>query len=213
MFTLFKSILGGLSWHQCTEPLAVVPAVWVFVFIVYICITMLAVLNVITGVFVETAIENMQNDRDVAVQKHLSRKKEYLETLTRLFSDIDNSFDNVITFAEFSKHLSRDESKAFFASLDIHADHAWEIFSLLDVDETGTVDLEEFVEGCLHLRGAASALDMMKLSRDVRRLDHMVVKMLRQPVVHQPLSPAATWSQTPSEFPRLEDTISAEYQV
>ena len=39
-----------------------------------------SILNVITGVFCETAIEAAQTDRDLAVQKHMAKKSEYIKT-------------------------------------------------------------------------------------------------------------------------------------
>eukprot|EP00928_Gymnodinium_smaydae_P012244 TRINITY_DN14448_c0_g1_i2.p1 TRINITY_DN14448_c0_g1~~TRINITY_DN14448_c0_g1_i2.p1 ORF type:complete len:525 (+),score=105.08 TRINITY_DN14448_c0_g1_i2:38-1576(+) len=138
MFTLFKSISGGLSWHACVTPLGELPessGVWVIAFVIYVAITTLAVLNVITGVFCESAIESAQSDRDLVVQKHLGQKKEYIRRVKQLFQDIDSEQSNFITLHEFETHFQDEETAAFFASLDLEAEMAWEIFKLLDADE------------------------------------------------------------------------------
>eukprot|EP00928_Gymnodinium_smaydae_P010136 TRINITY_DN13805_c3_g1_i1.p1 TRINITY_DN13805_c3_g1~~TRINITY_DN13805_c3_g1_i1.p1 ORF type:complete len:581 (+),score=75.77 TRINITY_DN13805_c3_g1_i1:48-1790(+) len=181
MFTLFKSISGGLSWHDCVTPLGAMggsSSLWVMIFIVYISITTLAVLNVITGVFCESAIEGAQSDRDLAVQKHLGQKQDYIKTVKQLFQDIDRDDSNSITLQEFEAHFSDEECVAFFASLDIETDMAWEIFRLLDVDEEGTIDIDEFVTGCLRLRGSAKALDVAQLLFANRRMDRLITLVI-----------------------------------
>merc|ERR1712187_597276 len=44
------------------------------------------------------------------------------------------------------------------------------VFRLLDVDESGTIDLEEFLNGCLGLHGPAKAIDLATLMWEVRQL-------------------------------------------
>merc|ERR1712151_856242 len=134
-------------------PLAAINNISVLIFLFYICLSSLAVLNVITGVFCESAIEGAQADRDLVVQKHLQMRHEYEHQLTKLFKDIDTDDSNQITLREFMRHLGNEETRAFFATLEIEIETAWEIFQLLDIDGTETIDIEEFVNGCLRLRG------------------------------------------------------------
>merc|ERR1712196_248947 len=65
MFTLFKSISGGVSWQDASEPLQWVyqPLQWLFAG--YIAFTYFAVLNVVTGVFCNSAIETASRDPDL----------------------------------------------------------------------------------------------------------------------------------------------------
>merc|ERR1712151_1422577 len=72
------------------------------------------------------------------------------------------------------------EARAFFASLEIEVETAWEIFKLLDIDGGGTLDIEEFVTGCLRLRGPAKALDVARVFEMGRRTDEMMTIVLEQ---------------------------------
>merc|ERR1711948_254020 len=56
--------------------------------------------------------------------------------------------------------------RAYFASLDVDVSNAWQLFKLLDQDGGGAVDLEEFVQGLLHLKGGAKAIQLAELHRD-----------------------------------------------
>ena len=44
-------------------------------------------------------------------------------------------------------------------------DDVWTLFLLIDVDASGRVDIEEFVSGCMQLRGPAQSLQVAKMSR------------------------------------------------
>jgi hypothetical protein len=46
-------------------------------------------------------------------------------------------------------------------------DDVWTLFLLIDVDASGRVDIEEFVSGCMQLRGPAQSLQVAKMSRSV----------------------------------------------
>merc|ERR1712228_258003 len=104
--------MGGISWHECVHPLASVGNISILVFLSYICVSSLAVLNVITGVFCQSAIEGAEADRDLVVQKHMAQKQEYVRILKGLFGEIDCDESNVITMEEFTAHLADEEARA-----------------------------------------------------------------------------------------------------
>lgn len=43
-------------------------------------------------------------------------------------------------------------------SLGINVDDVWSLFLLIDSDENGVIDLDEFVNGCMNLHGPAKSL-------------------------------------------------------
>jgi len=47
--------------------------------------------------------------------------------------------------------------------LEIDADDTRLLFKLLDRDDSGVIDVEEFCEGCMRLKGEAKALDVHTL--------------------------------------------------
>eukprot|EP00413_Alexandrium_margalefii_P030028 CAMPEP_0204556198 /NCGR_PEP_ID=MMETSP0661-20131031/29422_1 /ASSEMBLY_ACC=CAM_ASM_000606 /TAXON_ID=109239 /ORGANISM="Alexandrium margalefi, Strain AMGDE01CS-322" /LENGTH=59 /DNA_ID=CAMNT_0051563305 /DNA_START=56 /DNA_END=231 /DNA_ORIENTATION=+ len=58
MFTLFQAITGGISWHEPVETLGQVSVMLVWLFTAYLSFTYFAVMNVVTGVFCNSAIES-----------------------------------------------------------------------------------------------------------------------------------------------------------
>jgi hypothetical protein len=54
---------------------------------------------------------------------------------------------------DFEDRIDDERVKAWFKMLDMDVDDAWTLFQLLDRDETGLIEFDEFVNGCLHLQG------------------------------------------------------------
>eukprot|EP00929_Paragymnodinium_shiwhaense_P006953 TRINITY_DN11090_c0_g1_i1.p1 TRINITY_DN11090_c0_g1~~TRINITY_DN11090_c0_g1_i1.p1 ORF type:complete len:508 (-),score=108.52 TRINITY_DN11090_c0_g1_i1:149-1672(-) len=177
MITLYKTIAGGLSWHDAVYPLREVGFIWVSLFLVYTAFTILAVMNVITGVFCESAIESAKQDQEAVIQQRLQNKKAYTEKLKLLFNTIDDDGSNQITVEEFFEYFENEQAQAFFEYMGIEIADAREVINLVDQDGSGSVDIEEFVVGCLRLRGPARAIDVAQVQYDSRGLQRAIDKL------------------------------------
>eukprot|EP00747_Dinoflagellata_sp_TGD_P035946 gnl/TRDRNA2_/TRDRNA2_138181_c0_seq1.p1 gnl/TRDRNA2_/TRDRNA2_138181_c0~~gnl/TRDRNA2_/TRDRNA2_138181_c0_seq1.p1 ORF type:complete len:558 (-),score=78.55 gnl/TRDRNA2_/TRDRNA2_138181_c0_seq1:139-1629(-) len=180
MFTLFKSISGGVDWESAVQPLSQIGwgRVLVAIFAGYIAFLMFAVLNVVTGVFCQSAMESAQHDADMAVQNFLENKRHYVEHLGTLFKNIDDDNSGTISLKEFEEHLEDAEVQACFATLELETADALQLFRLLDEEGTGKVNFEEFVEGCFRLKGNAKSIDLGKVMRAVQHLETKVSRLV-----------------------------------
>jgi Ca2+-binding EF-hand superfamily protein len=160
---LFQSVTGGLDWEAMSTPLMkeVTPMLAVM-FVFFISFTTLAVLNLVTGVFVESAILRAKEDKDLCI----------VSQARMLFKTMDDDFHSSgeISWSTFAAHLSSAEMKSFFDSMEIDISHAQSVFQLIDDDGSGSIDAGEFLSGCLRLRGTAKSLDMLLLSRKTHEL-------------------------------------------
>eukprot|EP00434_Breviolum_minutum_P005824 symbB.v1.2.005135.t1/scaffold226.1/size261315/14 len=172
MLSLFMSIAGGVSWEDVIFPLKAVHIVWVFCFLFYVSFTYFAVLNVVTGVFCQSAIENAQKDHAAVVQNILDNKESHLKKIKALFTKIGADDTGIITFEMLQEQFRAPAVKEYFESLGLDVSDAWSFFKLLDADGGGSVEVEEFLLGCLRLRGQARAMDIAKLSFD----QHWLIK-------------------------------------
>jgi hypothetical protein len=169
MLTLYKSISGGISWHEVITPLADVDSWLVGLFLVFISFTVFAVLNVITGVFCEAAMEGARQDHEMMVQQHLKEKQTFTENMYEAFSiDSKEPESLVLTYGEFEAVLSDPKTKNFLSAIQLDTQDAWELFKLLDTDDSRLIDVEEFISGCLRLKGAAKSMDVAKMSYEAR---------------------------------------------
>jgi hypothetical protein len=168
LYTLFLSVTNGLDWSEAAEamnPIGVHPTL---AYILYIALTSFAVLNVVTGVFVENAMKIALRDRDLQVQVQLDQRKKIMERLLSVFNEADNDRDGTITWDDFEKHIGDPKVQAFFNHLELGGADAGRLFRLLDRNGNGKVDAEEFVTGCLVLRGGAKTMDVAAVMLEQR---------------------------------------------
>ncbi|OLP82788.1 hypothetical protein AK812_SmicGene36536 [Symbiodinium microadriaticum] len=76
MLTLFYAITNGVAWSDAVRPLEDVSMLAVGFVIFYIIISVFTLLNVVTGVFVNTAIERASADKDIAALKAFQKRKD-----------------------------------------------------------------------------------------------------------------------------------------
>jgi hypothetical protein len=170
MFFLFQSISGGESWGVLTEPLLRLHW-WYGVFMaLFQCFTLLALLNIVTGIFVEGAIEKAQTDKEAMIQMELEGEQGRLQQLTEVFKDIDEDESGYIDLDEFERLMNDQRVKAYFRTMGLHISTAYHLFRLLDLDNSGTVSTSEFLMGCLRLQGNAKSVDVATLMYENKRM-------------------------------------------
>jgi len=125
MLSLYMSITGGISWVEVIEPLTDVGSVYTAVFIGYIILAQLAVLNVLTGVFCQNAIDSAAHDSELVTQHMLQQREMYVKRLKELFAEIDNDGSGNITLREFQDHLLDPRVQAYFESLELDSSDVW----------------------------------------------------------------------------------------
>jgi len=127
-------------------------------------------LNIITGIFVETAIHSAQNDREEVIQEQIHYEESTLQKLKRFFEDADKDKSGTLTAAEFEALLKDRFVRAHLAALGVEVSEAEGIFKLLDIDASGSVSIEEFVFGCMRMKGGAKAIDLAALMYENKRI-------------------------------------------
>merc|ERR1712032_1807965 len=99
--TLFKTITGGVSWQEVVDPL-MSPVSWplVLLFLSYVFFSQFAIVNVITGIFCNGAIETASRDPDLIAQSLVASKKQYIDKIRELFDSVDTDGSGNITVSE-----------------------------------------------------------------------------------------------------------------
>eukprot|EP00971_Amphidinium_carterae_P130330 2581825-Amphidinium_carterae.1 len=192
MVTLYKTITNGVSWHDAVGPWGDTSSPLVLLFLGYVFFTQFAIVNVITGMFCHTAIETAYTDPDLVAQSLVSCKNQYMDKLRDLFESIDDDNSGQITITELEKLLKDDTMQAYFQALDLDYNDAWTLFKLLDQDESNAIDVDEFVMGCMRLKGAARNIDMARLNSDTRWMIKRLSKFMRRVETHLGLQPGFT---------------------
>merc|ERR1711957_270423 len=148
------------------EPLGRIHDGYLWTVNIFIVFAYFSVLNVVTGVFCQSAIDSAQHDKDMMIQNHVLHKERYVGKAMALFHSLDGAQSGIITVTQFEDHLQNPEVQAFFDALEVDTSDAWALFKLIDTEENHQIELEEFIDGCLRLKGTAKSIDMVKLLHD-----------------------------------------------
>lgn len=170
LYTLLLSILGGVSWHLVCDLLLEIDILSAVLLLFYIMFTIFSVLNVITGVFVDSAIQTSNSQRDIQIEREMELKDSFLKSLKGFFEALDTDGSGSIHLEEIKIMLQDPTLAAYFAVLGFDEVNANQIFHLLDDDESGEVSIEEFLDGCSKLKGAARSIDVHALMHQCRAL-------------------------------------------
>eukprot|EP00435_Cladocopium_sp_Y103_P064347 s492_g26.t1 len=185
-----------VSWEEPLEPLRKVSYIAVGTLLLYVVITVLAVLNVVasvvTGVclgsvrpFCHTAIESAKADKDVAIMKQMKQQQVQKEAFQQIFREIDSDQSDFMSLQELQA--------AMMQSMDISTQDVWTLFMVLDENMDGCVTLDEFVYSCMRMQGPAKGLHLARMSyenalmreeitriqKDLKKMEHNVKSTIR----------------------------------
>lgn len=176
-YTLIQVILGGVNWGEVTDVMLQVGPLNTIILLVFIIFAMLAVLNIITGVFVDGAMKTQDAQKDYLIEQELKARDVYYEQLRDLFMALDADGSGLITLAEVVAALHDKELNAHLSVLGVSLHDAHRLFTLLDKDLSGSIAIEEFVGGVVRLRGNAQSMDLLDVAQDVKKIGRTLMKM------------------------------------
>jgi len=180
MYSLWLSISGGMNWYYIIEPLWKAHTGLAVLFICYISITVLGVMNIVTSIFVESAMQSTQHYKDLMLQEKARTKEMFGKHMKHIFQQIDVDGSGMITQDELRSFLD-DESlqlQSYFEALELDAEDAKALFKLLDRDDSGEIHMYEFCEGCMRLKGEAKSFDINCLLHYSRRMESKVCHIM-----------------------------------
>jgi len=170
ILSLFQAVTGGMDWDQAFQPLMDVSWTLVIFFLIFFIFTAFVLLNVMTAVFCQTAIEAAQREHDIASDQAVACREQLSDEMHMLFQEIDKDNNGTIDEAEIEEANKNKKIKTFFASRGIEAHEAWALFKMLDTDRTGQIDMDSFVDGLIQFRGPARAIQIAKVVHDCKTL-------------------------------------------
>lgn len=176
--TLFMAMSGGNDWGQYYDALEPIGSFHQLLWMLYISLAVIAVVNVVTGIFVDSAMQSNMSDREIIIQEELEKKKEYLQQMASIFVEIDSDGTGFISREEFEKSLQDERVMAYFNALKLDVSDAHTLFLLLDWDHSEEVNIKEFIAGCYKLQGESRSLDVKIVQYEIRYVAEMLTKML-----------------------------------
>jgi hypothetical protein len=161
MVTLMMSITGGLDWYDGMRPLLQINPLYGALFVFFIMFIIFGVLNVLTGVFVEHALQI--RDRDLVIQAEMEETDRFLHDMHDIFTEANTRGSEELSFEELSAYLSNERVVSYMATHQIDVSDIPLMFKILDSDGTGEIQMQEWLVGCMRLKGSAKCLDILRI--------------------------------------------------
>jgi len=174
--SLFMAVSGGDDWSNIAAPFWEFSTAYGYLFVVYVFIIVCGMLNIMNGVFVDAALLSSKSDADLVDAMEAEAMEETIKAAKAVFKSIGNE----LTERQFQELLTKKTVKDFFRGLDMDIEEAKCFFTLLDVDSSHTLDLDEFIQGCLRLQGAAKKIHVAAMLSEHKKVTNAHERFFNQ---------------------------------
>jgi len=161
MFTLFQ-MMTLESW---TDDIArhVVrnqPGMLIFL-ILFLGVLTFGLMNIVIAIVVENTLAQAERD-----EKRLTKAKErdrlkVFSQLRDIFVEADADQSGSLDVQEVIDVIARPEIYNKLKMIDFPVENPVQIFTLLDYDDSGELSIDEFISGCLRMKGSAKSKDLL----------------------------------------------------
>lgn len=182
VYSLFKAVAGGQSWCEFADPLLVISPALCLLFCLFILFVTFAVLNIITGIFVENSFKSMDDDREMKIIEGTDKMEAMVSSAKAVFTQLDQDHSGWVDWEEFRSNLHDEKLQSYFQQLDldVHSEEvARHLFSSLDFDESGRMDADEFVFGLARLKGPARSVDLARVLHNQKNHSQVLLSMAK----------------------------------
>eukprot|EP00404_Azadinium_spinosum_P029503 CAMPEP_0180559590 /NCGR_PEP_ID=MMETSP1037_2-20121125/2378_1 /TAXON_ID=632150 /ORGANISM="Azadinium spinosum, Strain 3D9" /LENGTH=264 /DNA_ID=CAMNT_0022576073 /DNA_START=14 /DNA_END=808 /DNA_ORIENTATION=- len=177
IYTLAKAMLQGQDWGEISDALFELSPVFPLFFFVYLAFSILAMANIITGVFCDNVREVAKTERGFIASKEVEIKERYINEMQELFNEIDHDRSGNLNWDEFETFFEDQRVQCYFKAIGIDASDVERLWRLLDMDMSGEIGIDEFLTGCLKFKGPAMSVDTYSIMQECKRLSKTMSTM------------------------------------
>lgn len=175
MFTLFQ-VTTTEGWVTIArKTIQLEPWTSVF-YVMYLYVTTFAAMNVVVAVIVENTLDQAESQRTKFQHRQEESKHVACAKIMHMFQQADSDQNGSLTREEFRRELRNPEVTECLHALGIDTRQAENLFSILDFDESDTLDATEFVGGMMKAVGLAKARDVLSVECDHLRSQTKVMQ-------------------------------------
>jgi len=165
MISLYMAMAGGTDWEEIAAPIRVISSLYYSIFLFYVAFSFISVLNVVTGLYVDSAMKVSEQDENSVQEQTVEREE--VEKLVNLFIEQNEEKSRLMSWTGFRSALKTKEMADFMACLEISLKDVKRVFKALA--RSGYVDVDEFVTACTKVRGDYKGIDQLALLTETRR--------------------------------------------
>jgi len=179
MLTMFEMTLG--NWMPPCRALVENVSEWfMLLFVAQKLVIGFSVVSVINAVFVQETFKVATSDDRIMLMVKQRARRTHLAKIRDLLSYADEDGSGTVTSQELADAMKDPEFRNYLSALDLDIRDATHLFDMLDVNDDGSISLEELSDGMFRLRGAAKSYDVQHLLNHVRHMNKLLVSLNHQ---------------------------------
>lgn len=169
-FTLFQvATLSQWSQHVVRPIVEKYPIIFLF-FLFFIFITTYGLLNVIVANLVNDAIISAATNENAVAGLVKEERDKLTKKIGKFFAATDQDGDGMLTEAELARAMKLPKLRKAFQMLGVPDVSPADLLKTIDKDGSGSVSLDEFIEGIMKMRGETGGQDMIMMMLQVNGL-------------------------------------------
>lgn len=131
--------------------------------IAFVVIVVFGLLNVVVAFIVAETLESAKkNENKMKVREERAQRAE-LDGIRTVFELADKDGSGEMTQEEFVEAMKHPDVIWRLSKMDLPMDDALRLFATIDDDGSQTLSLQEFLDGCMRLKGAASSKALLQV--------------------------------------------------
>mmetsp|Transcript_27340 Transcript_27340/g.51623 ORF Transcript_27340/g.51623 Transcript_27340/m.51623 type:complete len:196 (-) Transcript_27340:45-632(-) len=148
----------------------------------YIAFSVLCVMNIVTGVFVENCNKMTARDEDLVHMEQLEQRRQWYEEVKQMFESACQD-SGCLSVKQFSDKLAEDvRLRAWMQKIGVQVEsHSVSgLFQILDLDGDGQLDFDEFAIALQQVHGQARSIDVAKILHDTKLLRRLLLLLIEK---------------------------------
>jgi len=169
MLTLAMAALGGEDWGMPYRSLEECGWIAAFFYLMFIAFTHIALINIITGIFVDSAMQNLAPGKEALARELQQEKEAHALELVNLCREVDADTTGMLSREQFADGLKKGRIPMLLQLIGLNRHDVERFFDVLSASSpSGEVEIMCFVHGCMRLAGAATSFDLQMLTVDMK---------------------------------------------
>jgi len=151
--------------------------VFAFFFCGYVSVLNICVMNVIVAIMVENVMKSTLLETEEEKAAWAAEKEEQMiNEITKIFKKTSQG-DMKLSRQEWSDALEDAQNKGVFCGLSISLPQLEMMFDVVDIDNSGTIDLDEFVDSLRYGFREVRSLDINAIQVDLWRMNSAITRI------------------------------------
>jgi voltage-gated sodium channel len=145
---------------------------WKIVFIAFTIVGSWAMLSLLTGVIAENMLQKSQARKEEMSLEQEKKRRQFLERVGALFKKIDVNGDGDMSREEFDQALPAIIKLMEEEEVNVSMADLISVFETIDFDGSGSIDMDEFLNGMVYLSADLRAIHVVQVQYMVMK-DHV----------------------------------------